>query len=309
MNKKIQNYFEAKGFVVNGNTANGNLNGFESNLMVKILDNVAPVRLHIAFYATEDAKRKIANEIRDLKIKFLQYTFDAYGIMLGMNDVTVGKLMTRMDDILAKVFEVLTTNEALGVGYCPLCGEALDLTGSKKYYIDWARITLDEKCVQNVNAVIKEENAVFNNAPNNYVKGVLGALLGALIGVVTFIILYFVGYISAISAFLATFLGAIFYQKFGGKPNKMMIVIVTVVSIVSMLLAVFLLYGLAAKGLAYESGYDMGMIEAFVKLMDDPAFKKEFTTNLGMTAFFSILGSVSQISILYKKTKRQETIK
>lgn len=309
MNKKIQAYFEGKNFTISGNTAYGNLNGYEANVFVQTLDNVAPVKLHLAFYATPEVKQQIVNEIRDLKIKMLRYSFDSYGLTLGMNDLTVGKLMTRMDAILAQVFEVLSRNGALGIGYCPLCGEAIDLATSKRYQVDLGYITLDEKCVENVNAVINEENKDFNNAPNNYVKGTLGALLGALIGIVSFIILYFIGYISAISAFLATFLGAIFYQKFGGKPNKMMIIIVTVVSIVSMLLAVFLIYAIAAKGIAYEAGYNMSMIEAFVKLMDDPAFSKEFVSNLGMTAFFSILGSVSQISILNKKTKRQETIK
>ena len=98
MNKKIQAYFEGKNFTISGNTAYGNLNGYEANVFVQILDNVAPVKLHLAFYATPEVKQQIVNEIRDLKIKMLRYSFDSYGLTLGMNDLTVGKLMTRMDD-------------------------------------------------------------------------------------------------------------------------------------------------------------------------------------------------------------------
>ena len=45
MNKKIQAYFEGKNFTISGNTAYGNLNGYEANVFVQTLDNVAPFLL------------------------------------------------------------------------------------------------------------------------------------------------------------------------------------------------------------------------------------------------------------------------
>ena len=309
MNKKIKSYFEGKNFSISGNTGHGYIDGFETNLEVIMLDNKAPVRLHLAFYASSETKCKIVNAIRLLRIKFLTYSTDSYGLYLGLNDITVNKLMKRMDSILAAITNVLHQHEVTGAGYCPLCGEALDSENSKDYSLKNAHLALHHACVENVNEVIKEENADFNAAKDNILKGTLGALLGALIGVVSLIVLYFLGFISALSAFIATFLGAIFYQKFGGKPNKKMIVIVTSVSIVSMLLAVFLLYALAAVGLTLEYGYEMGMMDAFINMMDVPEFKTEFISNLGMTAFFSVIGALSQLSILKKKTERPSTIK
>ena len=310
MNKKIKSYFDGKNFSISGNIGHGYIDGFETNLEVIMLDNKAPVRLHLAFYASSETKCKIVNAIRLLRIKFLTYSTDSYGLYLGLNDITVNKLMKRMDSILSAITNVLRQHEVIGAGHCPLCGEVLEPENSKEYHLSRsANLVLHHACVENINEVIKEENADFNAAKDNILKGTLGALLGALIGVVSLIVLYFLGFISALSAFIATFLGAIFYQKFGGKPNKKMIVIVTSVSIVSMLLAVFLLYALAAVGLTLEYGYEMGMMDAFINMMDVPEFKTEFISNLGMTAFFSIIGALSQLSILKKKTERPSTIK
>ena len=309
MNKKIKTYFEEKGFEINGNNGKGKINGHEASLKVEILNNVAPVQLHIAFYASAEVKRDILNEIRNLKIKYLRFECDSYGIWLGMNDITVGGLMKRMDDILNQIFEVLSKHGALGYGYCPLCGDVVDIASSRQYKVDWAYLTLDEKCVANVNAIINEENAEFNAASNNVVKGTLGALLGSLIGAVSYIIFFFIGFVSAISALLASFLGTIFYKKFGGKPNKLMIVIVTVISVASMLLTVFVLHALAAKGMLIELGYEMGMMDAFTNMMDDPEFSSMFYSNFMMTLLFSIIGAACQIPALVKNTKRAQTIK
>ena len=309
MNKKIKTYFEGKGFETNGNIGKGKLHGHEVSLYVEILNNLVPVQLHIAFYASTEVKREILNEIRNLKIKYLRFDCDSYGLWLGMNDITVGGLMKKMDNILEQIFGVLSKYAVLGYGYCPLCGEVIDIENSKQYRLNWAHITLDQKCVENVNAIINDENAEFNAASNNLGKGSLGAVLGSLIGVVSYVILFFMNFISAISAFLSSYLGALFYKKFGGKPNKMMIVIVSVISIASMLLTAYLLHALAAKGILLEAGYDMGMNDAFKAMMDDPDFSSAFLSNFGLTALFSIIGAASQLSALIRSTKRAETIK
>ena len=83
---------------------------------------------------------------------------------------------------------------------------------------------------------MRKKDKNFEETPNNYGKGVLGLLLGALIGAVSYVILFMLGFISAISAFLSIMLGSLFYKKFGGKPNKVMVVMAALISVASLLL-------------------------------------------------------------------------
>lgn len=308
MNKKIAEYCASHNLKVTKNNAYGITNNYETNLIVRILDNVAPVTVHFSCYTNFEQQKAILNSIRDEKIKSATYGFDVYGLWVGLNDITVGKLMARMSTIMNIITASLYANEAKGIGYCPVCGDEINEENSKVYDIDGCNITLDEKCVQNINAVIHQENKDFEKAPNNYLKGFLGALIGAIVGVVSFIIIFYLGFISAISAFVSIFLGAFLYKKLGGKPNKGMILIVTSVSIVSLLLTVFIIYLLAAIGLASSYGFDSTGLAAFANMMTIRDFKAEFTSNMLMTALFTLLGSGYEVYALYKSIKREQTI-
>ena len=308
MNKKLKTYFEGLGFSIQGNNAYGNLKGYEVSANVAMLDTVAPVRLHVNLYANIEVKAQMINDIKALNFKYFVVDADIYGIVLGFNvPLTVGKLLNRMPEMLDKIFEVFAKYEAKGIGYCPICGEKLK-EESKQYKIEWCLITMDNDCVMNVNNVIEKENKNFNDKPNNYLKGALGAAIGALVGVVAFVVLFFIGFISSLTSFIAILLGAYLYKKFEGKQNYMMIVIVSVISIVSMLLTVFGIYLLAAQSLAPEFGFSSVGIKAFTDMMTIKDFSSEFTGNLGMTFFYTIIGVAYEIYALSKSIKRQGKI-
>ncbi len=308
MNKKLKTYFEGLGFSIQGNDAYGNLKGYEVSANVAMLDTVAPVKLHVNLYANIEVKAQMINAIKALNFKYFVVDADIYGIVLGFNDpLTVGKLLNRMPEMLDKIFEVFAKYEAKGIGYCPICGELLK-EESKQYKIEWCLITMDIDCVKNVNNVIENENKSFDETPNNYLKGALGAAIGAFVGAVAFIILFFIGYITSLTAFIAILLGAYLYKKFEGKQNYMMIVIVSVISIVAMLLAVFVIYFLFSQSLAPEYGFSSTGIKAFTDMMTIRDFSSEFTSNLGMTFFFTIIGVAYEIYALSKSIKRQGKI-
>ena len=308
MNKKFTEYFTGLGFNIIGNNAYGEINGYSVSADVKMLDNKAPLKLHIALYASAETKLDIIYDIIGLRIKYLSYEANAYGILLGLNDVTVGALLKKMPNIIENIFAVFTKHNALGIGYCPLCGNEVSLE-SKKYHIDWALIQMDENCVANLNEVINEENKDFNEQPNNYIKGTVGALIGAVVGAIAYIVLFYIGFISALTAFVSVFLGAYLYKKLGGKPNKVMVLIVAVVSILSMLYTVYWLYLAAANVLAPEYGFSSEGLAAFIDMMSVQEFSSEFISNLGMTALFTFIGVFTQINQLSKSVKRQGTIK
>jgi hypothetical protein len=309
MNKKIKTYFEQLGLKIEGNNAYGDLYGYEVSANVAMLDQVSPVRIHVSFHASDEAKRLITNDLRDLKFKYFTYATDMYGITLGFNDpLTVGKLLKRMPDMLNKIFEVFNKYEVKGLGFCPVCGEQLP-EDAKKYRIEWSLISIDNNCISNLNQVIEAENQDFKEAPNNYLKGTFGALLGALVGAVAFIILFLIGYVSAITSLIAILLGTYLYKKLGGKPNAVMVVIVSITSISSMLLTLWGLYILIAQALVFDYNFTSTGMQAFNDMMTIPEFKSEFTTNLAMTFMFTMLGVVYQIIQLSKSVKRQSAIK
>ena len=309
MNKKLKTYFEELGFNIEGNNAHGTLKGFETSANVSMLDTVSPVKFHVNLYLNEEEKVKVVQEIKNLKLKYFNVDADLYGIALGFNDpLTVGKLIKRMPEMIDKIFAVFAKYEAKGVGYCPVCGELLK-EDSKKYRIEWALITMDKDCVNDINAIIENENNDFAEAPNNYLKGTCGALLGALVGIVAYVVLFYIGYVSALTSLIAILLGSYLYKKLDGKPNAIMVVIVSVISILSMLFAVFGIYYLAAQALALEFGFSSLGLQAFTDMMTVPEFSQEFISNLGMTFFYTILGVIFEISRLSKSVKRQGKIK
>lgn len=308
MNKKLQTYFESLGLSIQGNNAYGNLKGYEVSANVAMLDNVAPVKLHVNLFLHAQLKNQMIEEIKALKYKYFTIDEDIYGILLGFNDpLTVGKLLNRMPEMIDSIFGIFNKYEAKGAGYCPICGNELK-EESKQYRLEWVVITMDNDCATNINNVIENENKEFNEAPNNYLKGALGACIGALAGIVAYVILFFIGFISALTSFIAILLGGYLYKKFGGKQNYVMVIIVAAISIVSMLLALTGIYYLASQALVLEFGFNSIGIQAFKDMMTIKEFSSEFTTNLLMTLLYTLLGVGYETYRLSKSVKRQDKI-
>lgn len=308
MNKKINDFCVSHNLKVDNNCAYGNINGYETNIVVNIMNNVTPVVVHFSCYTKYDQQQVIIKSLKEKKIKFMQYSFDRFGLIIGLNDLTIGRLMNRMDTILKDITDILNDNDAKAHDYCPVCGELMDPNECKKYDVDGMQITLDNKCSADINAMITQENIEFEAAPNNYLKGFLGTLIGALVGVISFIILYWFNFISALSAFVSVVLGAFLYKKFGGKPNKIMVIMVSLVSIVSLLLTVFILYVMVAELVAVDYGYTSTGIKAFTDMMNVAEFSGEFIYNFVLTLFFTLIGSGYEIFVLSKAIKREKTI-
>ncbi|MCM1290161.1 MAG: hypothetical protein NC132_05395 [Corallococcus sp.] len=306
MNKKLAAYLTERGLTVDKNRAYGVFNGFETNVEYRVFDNVTPLYLHFSCYTTDEQKRTVQQELNAAAVKYLKFAFSPYGLELGLNDLTLGKLLKRLDEILNKVCASLKDNGALGVGYCPVCGNALNFDQSKKCTVNGITVSIDNDCVDNINTLISAENKDFEEAPNNYLRGFLGAFIGGLVGVGVAVGFYAAGFISAISAFVAIFLGEFLYRKLGGKPNKMMVVILSVTTFVMMMLAVVAIYLVAAAIGAEKVGMDTF---AYFKLcMQDEEISAAFTRELILTALFSALGCGYEIFMLLKRIKRKSNI-
>lgn len=306
MNKKLTAFLTERGLTVDKNNAYGMLDGYETNVVYRPFDNVSPLFFHISCYTTDEQKRAIQQTLNAASIKYLKFAFSAYGLEVGLNDLTLGKLLKRLGDILDKICSTLTDNGALGIGYCPVCGNALDFEQSKKCNVDGLTISIDNNCVDNINNLISAENKDFEAAPNNYLRGFAGAFIGGLVGVAIAVAFYLVGFISAISAFVAILLGEFLYRKFGGKPNKMMVVILSVTTFVMMILAVVGIYFVASAIEGAKVG--LGAFEAFSRVLSSAKGQRVFILDLVLTIIFSALGCGYEIYMLTKRIKRKTNI-
>lgn len=308
MNKKYTAFFTSRGMAVNGKFAYGIVNGYETNAGIFTLDSVAPTKIHISFYATDMQKRNMEIAIRNLALKFFTMQFTPYGLMLGFNDITLNHMLKRLPSILDTIYGIISENGALTSEFCPVCGNPLDESNIKKCNIDGFTITIENTCVETINSVISAENQDFIDAPNNYLYGFLGALVGGLAGVASCVLFYLFGIVSALSAILSIALGTFLYQKFHGKPNKGMIVIVALTTLVLLAATIPAIYITAAWIAARSEEMYMSALEAFNICMSSDEFARAFYSDLAYVIMFSIIGIVLEIVILVKKIKRQKNI-
>ncbi len=310
MNKKFTAFFTGNyGMTVEGNLAYGTVYGFETNANVVMFDNVSPLRLHVTFYATDEQKRNMEAAIRNLALKYFRMSFSQYGLFLGFNDITVKRLLKRLPEVLDKIYAILEENGAMKAEFCPVCGNPLDEANCKECKIEGMKIKIDNDCVATINSVISAENADFESAPNNYIKGFAGAVIGGLVGVAISTVLYIVGFVSSISAIVAIVLGCFLYEKFRGKPNKIMLVIVTLTTMVMLAASIPAIYIVVAGIAANEANVDMSAIDAFTKLMNESEeFSRFFYADLALVILFSAIGAGLQAFAMVKKIKRQKNI-
>ncbi len=308
MNKNLKYVFEERGFTVEGNSAYGFLCNYETNFLYSPMNSQAPIKLHIAFYGTEECRRMINEKLCSAKLRHCKFTFTMYGLLFVLNALTVGKIVSELPSLFDTVCGILSSSGAENRHSCPRCGKSLDTVASERRDIDGLKVTLDMGCIDDINAVIAAENEDFDKAPNNYLRGFFGAFIGALAGAVIAVVLYLIGFVSAISAIVAISAGAFLYQKFKGKPNKIMIVIVTVTSFAVLMLSILIIYLVASGIAAAEAGLDISAFEAFGILLGDAEIRNAFIIDMVLTFVFSAIGAVVQIVTLSKMTKRKTSI-
>jgi len=308
MNKKFAELFSGYGLAINGNYAYGMIKGYETNVVIRMLDRTAPVTIHVSCYTTSEQKRTIEQALQATDIKFFQYALTDYGITLGLNDITAGRLLKRLPDLLNLFYGIFSANGALDAKYCPVCGIELNPETRKKSLVNDFTIYLDQECITNLNKVIIEENKDFAVAPNNYLNGFFGGLLGGVIGGIVAYLFYMAGFVSAISAFVAILCGEFFYKKFAGKQNGMMIVLLSITTLGCMVGTLVLIYAATAYEILVEEYPSVTLYQSFMVGMEDTEFVGYFLSDLRLTLLFSFVGIGYEVVRLSKKIKRRKEI-
>lgn len=309
MNKKLAQFCTLNGLTVEGNCAHGVIRGFETNILWVQMATF-PVCVHISFYGQAEQRSAVENGVRKLAIPYSNFAMDRCGLTLQLTDMlTIGRLLKRMPAIFNDVFSLLESVVARGYEFCPVCGARLDEKPSRQFNIDGSLVSMHEECVGDINRAIEKENADFEVAPRNYLKGFGGVLIGALCGVVITVVLSLLGFISALSTIISMAVGTLLYRKFGGRPDKIMILMVTLTTLVLIELSVFVIYVVVAGIAAANAGLNITGLEALTILLQDSEIATGFYSDLVLTFLFSAVGAVVEIIVLAKQIKRSTTIK
>ncbi len=307
MNKKLAAALQQHGMTVTGNSAYGTVQGYEMSLRAPSPMEQSAYFLHVSFYASEEKKQEAANEIARFGNK-LRVENSAYGLTITLPQpvFTLNPLIEAIGVLFEKLPALFKQKEIPGADVCPYDGNPMT-ENSRRCVMNGFFVTLNNDCISSINKAIEEENRLFANAPNNYLQGICGALVGGVVGAALVIALYFMEYVASISAIIAVMLGAFLYRKFGGKPNAVMIVIVSVISLIFILIGY---YAAVIIDIISEFSLDFGSAVELLNLnlAENPEFSKLFYTNLALLLVFTALGIGVMIFSLVRQIKRPKNI-
>ena len=227
------------------------------------------------------------------------------GIQAFVNGFTAKSALNKIVKKLDATIEWLNNNGAKCADECTNC-ECQDNLSTIK--MNDVYVTVCEECKNKLVEYAEKQNEEFDNQPNNYGKGFLGALLGAVIGAVAWFILALIGYMSALTAVLGVYLGNLFYVKFGGKPTKVKTLICALVTLVVFIFICLYTYSAGAQGIMLEN--NITDMKPFEYIYSIPEYKSAFISDMIMNVVFTLIGVVAiSIDSLKRDKNKKVSIK
>ena len=305
MNKTLNEFLQRHMFTYDPKTGfYGKLNGFQisGNLNSMNGSSYCTVNVHLS----EEAAEKVAQWIEDNKKKYglMNPSYSTNSIYCVINPPIIGvakKYIAYMEDITAFLASVATPD------CCPFCGEPLEGSDDIRLVGTFGRMfRAHEHCFDEYIVQVNNSESLAAKAPNNTLRGTLGAIVGALAGCVVWVLLYFIGYIAVIAAALASLGAAYMWGKFGGKNNKIKIAIVWIVTLVMIMLAMLTAYLIGVQMVINEiiAGGDevvtRNAFEGFIILMRElPEFRNEVMIDTAVSFVFVIIANaVMTVNVL-----------
>lgn len=283
----------------NNNEFYGEYKGYELTLYV----TQQGFEGYLNFYSSQSIRREAINIFINTVNKSITTANESpFGIHFLTNGFTFKSSMEKLIGKLDAVVNYLSQNNIPGIGCCMDCGKESQYLETVK--LNDVYVTLDNECSLKLSSQVEEEKKEFDEKPNNYLKGTLGALIGVGIACVAWVILYFLGFLSMIIAILAVFLGNYFYVKLGGKANNVKTIIVAALSLVGLLLTCLFVYLYFAK--IFMITENITSMTPFEYIMNDAEMKSAFTHDMIMNAVFTVIGVVIQYSSTKKKDQNNQ---
>lgn len=310
MNKHIINVLSNYDFSYEKNRGYGHINGYEVNVVINNAMAAGPL-FFFSTYLSQTKKNDFIIKLREKKFKLVQANAFDFGIVVLIGSATGGTFEKKFANVLSQILEILEELEAPKSEICPQSGEQLVDEESRLADIPNLniKVKLTNKAIEALNVTIEQYNENFEVAPNNYLQGFGGIAIGAAAGFLMTIIFSLIGIISVFSPLVAIYLGVYLYKKFGAKPNAIMIVMSFVATFAAIMVALIIVYLLAATGLAVSDGYNYtGFIAFTYYLRNSDEFSSSFFYDIFMNIIFILLAEGVSIFSLVKGIKKPEKI-
>ena len=224
------------------------------------------------------------------------------GVYCMLLNMTAGSSLKKVRVILQTVTEYLR-QQGIAEDVCPYCGQEME----ERAFVEDNGIFYyaHEACFQEKLSQIRSAEAVEESRPNNYLRGFLGALIGGFVGMSIFYLLFQVGYLASISSLLGALLGGFLYSRFGGKNDKIKIVIVSVTVLICSLLAFFLSYLSMVGSAMQEAGILGDPLEMLFFLMrTEEEIFRAFWADFAMSIVFTVLGIVVVVIDMVRRQRK-----
>lgn len=300
MNKVLNDFLNSHSFTNDPKTGfYGKLNGFQiSGSVNQMTGSTCTVNVHL----NEDAAEKVAAWVEENKKKYgilnPAYSTNSVSCMINPPFGPVKKYIAFMEDITAFLKDVTATD------CCPFCGETLEGSEDIRLVGTYGRMFhAHEHCFDEYTEQVKSGEIKEAQAPNNTLRGLLGAILGSLAGCIIWALMFlFTDYFVVIVAFLISMGAAFMWGKFGGKNNKTKIAVVWAVSIIMMLLTM-----LASYLIFVAVSVDGNVFENFIyNLQVTPSFRSLVIVDTIISFVFIIVANV-YMTINVLKTQKLES--
>jgi len=146
---------------------------------------------------------------------------------------------------------------------------------------------------------------VAEKTKGNIILGLIGAAICSLAGVAIWVVIYQLGYIASISGIVMTICALWGYEKFGGKLDKVGVILSFIIVLVMIYVANRLTYTIEVYKYFHEE-YDLSFLDSFKALtvfLEDGEVKRSYLADLGMGYLFCLIGSVGRFIGVFKGTK------
>lgn len=293
MNKYLKAFVEEFNLETRENVQYGTINNYQGYVFIDVYGAPA-YQGGIFAHIGGDNKAKVNEFLTSKKKELKLFRFEVFenAVLFAITGFTYKGVIENYRKVFAEVTQFFTQIGVLDAEYCPICGDKMEEKVLSS--INDVPVYLDAKCAEEKNAIMEKRDEEFKNAPNNYLKGTLGAILGGLIGSVVWIaVVFFTKYISGLIALLIAVLASVGYDLLKGKPTKMKLVIVIsttiIISVVSMLMCYVIL---ASKNNTTLSN-----------LLSFQENKGAFISDMIFAAFFGGLGSFMAFTFIKKKIR------
>ncbi len=300
MNKKIADFAAAHGFYCDKKRACGLYNGYQ--VSIRFDSTTAFVGFHVNLGEKTNAVLSWLTITKKKDFRIANVITDSSGFYCIFLAWTAGGSLKKAENLLREITDYMKATGVPCEG-CPYCGRPME----KPALVEDQSVLFyaHDECFNNKYMQVAAAESAESAAPNHYLNGFAGALIGALAGCAVFAILFAIGYLASLSSLVGALLASALYSKFGGKNNKVKIVIVTAVTFVLIIITFFVCNIVYVDHLMAENHLYGSATQMFFRLIRmDAEVKRAVIGDLLMTVLFTVIGIVVNVVAMVRQQKK-----